>query len=65
MGEVCKHIVMHYNDGWNDGYHYNIAYWEIWNEPDLEDSERGSQMTITGYTIPSYKSSKIMILHSG
>lgn len=33
--EICKHIVMHYNDGWADGYHYNITYWEIWNEPDL------------------------------
>lgn len=34
--EVCKHIVMHYNDGWADGYYYDIRYWEIWNEPDLE-----------------------------
>lgn len=33
--EICRHIVMHYNDGWADGYHYNITYWEIWNEPDL------------------------------
>jgi hypothetical protein len=32
---ICKHIVMHYNDGWNDGYIYNIEKWEIWNEPDL------------------------------
>ena len=34
--EICKHIVMHYNNGWNNGYFYNISYWEIWNEPDLE-----------------------------
>jgi len=33
--EVCKHIAMHYNDGWNNGYFYNITYWEIWNEPDI------------------------------
>ncbi len=33
--EICKHIVMHYNDGWADGFSYNISYWEIWNEPDL------------------------------
>jgi hypothetical protein len=32
---ICKHIIMHYNDGWNNGYYYNIKYWEIWNEPDL------------------------------
>jgi len=26
---------MHYNDGWNNGFFYNITHWEIWNEPDL------------------------------
>jgi len=31
---VCAHIVRHYNQGWANGYHYNIEYWEIWNEPD-------------------------------
>jgi xylan 1,4-beta-xylosidase len=33
--EICRHVVMHYNGGWAKGYHYNIRYWEIWNEPDL------------------------------
>ena len=31
---ICEHIIRHYNEGWNDGFHYNIEYWEIWNEPD-------------------------------
>ncbi len=31
---ICEHIIMHYNEGWADGFHYNIEYWEIWNEPD-------------------------------
>ena len=31
---ICEHIVAHYIDGWADGYHYNLRYWEIWNEPD-------------------------------
>lgn len=31
---ICEHIIAHYIDGWADGYHYNITYWEIWNEPD-------------------------------
>ena len=39
---ICEHIVAHYNEGWANGYHYNIEYWEIWNEPD--DGERISQM---------------------
>lgn len=33
---ICEHIIMHYNEGWADGYHYDIEYWEIWNEPDNE-----------------------------
>ena len=32
---VCEHIILHYNEGWADGFHYGIDYWEIWNEPDL------------------------------
>lgn len=32
--DVCEHIVRHYNDGWADGFHFDIQYWEIWNEPD-------------------------------
>lgn len=31
---ICEHIIRHYNEGWADGYHYGIVYWEIWNEPD-------------------------------
>jgi xylan 1,4-beta-xylosidase len=32
---VAEHIVLHYNRGWANGYHYGLRYWEIWNEPDL------------------------------
>lgn len=31
---ICEHIVRHYNEGWNNGFHYGIEYWEIWNEPE-------------------------------
>ncbi len=31
---ICEHIIRHYNEGWANGYFYNIIYWEIWNEPD-------------------------------
>lgn len=31
---ICEHIIRHYNDGWADGFFYNIKYWEIWNEAD-------------------------------
>jgi xylan 1,4-beta-xylosidase len=32
---VVKHIALHYNQGWANGFHDNIRYWEFWNEPDL------------------------------
>lgn len=33
--EVVRHIVLHYNKGWANGFRYGIRYWEVWNEPDL------------------------------
>ena len=33
--EIASHIIRHYNEGWANGFHYGIEYWEIWNEPDL------------------------------
>ena len=39
---ICEHIIAHYNEGWADGFHYGIEYWEIWNESD--DGDRISQM---------------------
>lgn len=32
---ICEHVIAHYTEGWANGYHYKIDYWEIWNEPDL------------------------------
>lgn len=49
---ICENVVRHYNEGW--GWNtdkewttkgiiwsnqFNIVYWEIWNEPDLDPSE--------------------------
>ena len=33
FASLCKHVVMHYNNGWDNGRHDNIQYWEVWNEP--------------------------------
>ncbi len=33
---ICEHIIRHYNEGWANGHHLGIEYWEIWNEPDNE-----------------------------
>ena len=45
---ICEHIIRHYNEGWADGYHLNIRYWEIWNEPDLRDDPSVNNETWTG-----------------
>jgi hypothetical protein len=34
--DICVHLIRHYNEGWANGFHFNIRYWEIWNEPDLK-----------------------------
>lgn len=37
---ICEHIIRHFTEGWADGFHMNITYWEIWNEPDLDPDDR-------------------------
>lgn len=41
---ICEHIIMHYTEGWADGFHYDIKYWEIWNEPDNFPDINDNQM---------------------
>lgn len=31
---VCVNIIRHYNDGWADGVHLGLRYFEIWSRPD-------------------------------
>ena len=41
---ICEHIIRHYNEGWADGFHMGIVYWEIWNEPENGVSAKDNQM---------------------
>lgn len=43
FARICDRIVAHYNDGWANGHRWNIRYWEIWNEPDL-DTEKAPEV---------------------
>lgn len=45
---ICEHIIRHYNEGWADGLNLNIQYWEIWNEPDLDDDDSKNKRTWGG-----------------
>ena len=40
--EIAAHVVAHYNTGWNGGHEWNIRFWEIWNEPDIEQFWTGT-----------------------
>ena len=37
--KICEHIIRHYNEGWANGFYFNIEYWEIWNEFDCHNSD--------------------------
>lgn len=30
---ICLNIIRHYNEGWANGFHYGIRFWNIWEEP--------------------------------
>ncbi len=40
---IVKHVVMHYNAGWAGGFHDQIRYWEVWNEPNLKAAHNTGQ----------------------
>lgn len=41
---ICEHIILHYNYGWADGFHFGITHWEIWNEADGYEDPIENQM---------------------
>ncbi len=45
---ICEHIIKHYNYGWANGFNYDIEYWEIWNEPDLDEDNSTNKRTWGG-----------------
>lgn len=45
---ICEHIIRHYTEGWANGFYYDIKYWEIWNEPDLDPDDSTNKRTWGG-----------------
>lgn len=41
---VCEGVIRHVNEGWANGHHFGIRYFEIWNEPDNDIPNRDNQM---------------------
>jgi hypothetical protein len=42
--KIAEGIIRHYNEGWANGFKWDIKDWEIWNEPD-NDGEKGTCWT--------------------
>ena len=61
---ICEHIIRHYNEGWADGFYYNIEYWEIWNEPDNGRPEKKTEnMMWRGTTEEFYELYRVTSKH--
>jgi hypothetical protein len=42
FGEVAKRILMHFTQGWDNEFFYDIEYVEVWNEFNQPDSWSGT-----------------------
>lgn len=61
--QICEHIIMHYNEGWANGYNLNIEYWEIWNEPDLDPDNSTDKRTWGGTKMQFFDMYEIAAKH--
>lgn len=61
--EICEHIIMHYTKGWANGFFYDIEYWEIWNEPDLDPEDSNNKRTWGGTAEQFYNFYEIVATH--
>ena len=61
--EICEHIIRHYTEGWADGFFYDIEYWEIWNEPDLDPEDAPRQRTWSGTDMQFYHFYEVAATH--
>lgn len=60
---ICEHIIRHYNEGWADGHHLNMQYWEIWNEPDLDEDDSDNKRTWGGTKAQFFDMYEIVAKH--
>lgn len=60
---ICEHIIRHYNYGWANGFQWNIRYWEIWNEADLDEDNSANKRTWGGTQAQFYDFYEIAAKH--
>lgn len=61
--KICEHIILHYTEGWADGFNYGIKYWEIWNEADLDPDDAADKRTWSGTADEFFDFFKIAFLY--
>ncbi len=60
---ICEHIIRHYTEGWANGFHYQMTYWEIWNEPDLDTDDSANKRCWGGTAKQFYELYKVTASH--
>lgn len=61
--QIAEHIIRHYTEGWADGFHMDIEYWEIWNEPDLDPDDSTHKRCWGGTKKEFFEFYKIVAVH--
>ena len=60
--QICEHIIMHYTEGWANGFKMDIEYWEVWNEPDCKNAD-GSNPCWQGTFPQFYDFFEVVVKH--
>lgn len=60
---ICEHIIRHYTEGWADGFHMDVPYWEIWNEADLDPDDSTHKRCWGGTAAQFYEFFNIAATH--
>ena len=58
FAQVCLRVMMHYLDGWDNGFFYDIKYLEIWNEFYIPEFWNGTDLEAAELYEKCYKAVK-------
>ena len=60
---ICEHVIRHYTEGWAEGFRYDMPYWEIWNEPNLDPDDAKNKRCWSGTAADFYCLFNITLKH--
>ncbi len=61
--EICEHVIMHYTEGFANGFTYDMQYWEIWNEPNLDPEDATDKRCWGGTAEEFYRFYAVVATH--